>query len=259
MFRIGEISCEQQNLIMGHHNSETCQQSYLSTNITADVQATYRGLPGQGTIMRSATSLKRTMDPRRPTELSESQKSEVEAHVDVKAAFRAWQVAKNLASRKRQSSPKHEECRQAAVKAKQTYLNLRQRHFRAKKIQVRKHFDLEQPILDLQRQVQGLPVELPAPATSSTGGTLRQRKAAIDALFTDSYDARDRDPRTKPRHHCCRCDKHSPRSMDSRSPCKARAALHCKGRPLKRLRRRLRRLRYTSRSVRANAVHILSR
>jgi len=78
------VSDSQRNLILQHASSAVFQHSYLSRYITADTQAAFRGLEPQTALMRAASSMSRTIDPRRPTELSEEQQAQVRRHPEIK-------------------------------------------------------------------------------------------------------------------------------------------------------------------------------
>ncbi|KAF1980648.1 hypothetical protein K402DRAFT_387753 [Aulographum hederae CBS 113979] len=164
-----EISAEQQNLIMGHHDSSTFQKNYLSTHITADTQAAYRGLASQPAVMRSATSIKRTLDPRRPIQLDTADKEEVAKHQEVRKAWRAWQAAKASDNN--------------IQEAKREYLRVRQRHLREKKQEKRRNFNKEQPALDIQKQLKGLPINIPSVVIHIADHKLPQRQAVVEALL----------------------------------------------------------------------------
>lgn len=49
-----------------------------------DTQAAYRGLKPQSALMRAASGMSRTIDPRRPRKLSLTQKAEVDRHPEVR-------------------------------------------------------------------------------------------------------------------------------------------------------------------------------
>lgn len=83
-FLVGHISDSQRNLILQHASSAVFQNSYLSRYITADTQAAYRGLEPQTAVMRAASGMSRTIDPRRPTALTNQQLAEVAHHPEVK-------------------------------------------------------------------------------------------------------------------------------------------------------------------------------
>jgi len=49
-----------------------------------DTQAAYRGLKPQTTLMRAASGMSRTIDPRRPRKLNLAQQAEVDRYPDVR-------------------------------------------------------------------------------------------------------------------------------------------------------------------------------
>ncbi|KAF2158757.1 hypothetical protein M409DRAFT_30718 [Zasmidium cellare ATCC 36951] len=78
------VSDSQRNLILQHASSAVFQHNYLSRYITADTQAAFRGLEPQTALMRAASGMSRTIDPRRPTKLSEAEQAQVKQHPEVK-------------------------------------------------------------------------------------------------------------------------------------------------------------------------------
>ena len=79
----GLISDAQRNLILQHANSSVFQQNYLSRYVTQDTQAIYRGLDPQTDVIRAASGMTRSIDPRCPRRLSKSQLDEVKQHPEV--------------------------------------------------------------------------------------------------------------------------------------------------------------------------------
>ena len=62
-----------QNLMMGHANIGVFLKYYLLKRITVDTQAVVRGLQPQDALMRAASTMSRTIDPRRPRRLTAEQ------------------------------------------------------------------------------------------------------------------------------------------------------------------------------------------
>ncbi len=85
----GYISESQCNLILQHHDSSVFQRSYLSRYITADTQAAYRDLKPQTALMRVASGMSRTIDTRRPRNLTLAHQARVDCHPEVKLLRRA--------------------------------------------------------------------------------------------------------------------------------------------------------------------------
>ncbi|KAL9579753.1 MAG: hypothetical protein Q9203_006568 [Teloschistes exilis] len=84
----GEITDAQRNIILQYYNSSVSQKNYISRYIP-DTQAVYRGLRPQTALMRAASGMSRTIDPRRPRKLNLAQQTEVDRHPGRVAAINA--------------------------------------------------------------------------------------------------------------------------------------------------------------------------
>ncbi|KAL9594076.1 MAG: hypothetical protein Q9179_005568 [Wetmoreana sp. 5 TL-2023] len=73
----------QRNIILQHHSSSVFQKNYASRYMP-DTQAAYRGLKPQTALMRAASGMSRTIDPRRPRKLNIAQQAEVDRHPEVR-------------------------------------------------------------------------------------------------------------------------------------------------------------------------------
>ncbi|KAL9632741.1 MAG: hypothetical protein Q9164_005133 [Protoblastenia rupestris] len=78
-----EITDAQRNIILQHHNSSVFQKNYASRYMP-DTQAAYRGLKPQTSLMRAASGISRTIDPRRPRKLNLAQQAKVDRHPEVR-------------------------------------------------------------------------------------------------------------------------------------------------------------------------------
>ncbi|KAL5325401.1 hypothetical protein ACEPPN_006526 [Leptodophora sp. 'Broadleaf-Isolate-01'] len=72
-----DVSDSMQNLILQHSSIDTFLKHYLDRNINVDVQNIYRGQAPQRDLMRFACSMSRSIDPRRPRELTTAQSKSV--------------------------------------------------------------------------------------------------------------------------------------------------------------------------------------
>lgn len=150
-----------------------------------DTQAAYRGLKPQTALMRAASGMSRTIDPRRPRKLNLAQQTEVDRHPEVrllrrrlKSLLQTFQDQKrSIASTKGTHSYDH--YRQAY----QAHRNLKRRHEKALLTEVKERYKKEQPVIDIQRQLKGLPVA-EKEALQATEYVFVERVHAIDALFT---------------------------------------------------------------------------
>ena len=150
-----------------------------------DTQAAYRGLKPQTALMRAASGMSRTIDPRRPRKLNATQQAEVDRHPEVrllrrklKSLLQTFQNQKrSIASTK--GTPLYDHYRQAF----QAHRNLKRRHEKALLIEVKEKYKKEQPVIDIQRQLKGLPVAKQE-AIQTAEYVFAERVKAIDALFT---------------------------------------------------------------------------
>ncbi|KAL8626093.1 hypothetical protein Q9189_008226 [Teloschistes chrysophthalmus] len=78
-----EITDAQRNIILQYHNSSVFQKNYASRYML-DTQAAYRGQRPQTALMRAASGMSRTIDPRRPRKLNLAQQTEVNRHPEVR-------------------------------------------------------------------------------------------------------------------------------------------------------------------------------
>ena len=180
----GEITDAQRNIILQHHSSSVFQKNYASRYMP-DTQAVYRGLKPQIALMRVASGMSRTIDPRRPRKLNVAQQAEVDRHPEVsllrrrlKSLLRVFQDRKcSIASTK--GTPLYDHYRQAY----KAHRNLRRRQEKALLIQVKERYKKEQPVIDIQRQLKGLLV-VEQKALQAAEYVFLERIQAIDALFT---------------------------------------------------------------------------
>ena len=150
-----------------------------------DTQAAYRGLKPQTALMRAASGMSRTIDPRRPRKLNLAQQAEFDRYPDVrllrrrlKSLLQTFQDQKrSIASAK--GTLLYDHYRQAY----QAHRNLRRRHEKALLTKVKERYKKEQSMIDIQRQLKGLP--MPAQeALQIAEYVFEERVHAIGALFT---------------------------------------------------------------------------
>jgi len=150
-----------------------------------DTQAAYRGLKPQTALMRAASGMSRTIDPRRPRKLNLTQQAEVDRHPEVrllrrrlKSLLQTFQNPKrSIASTK--GTPLYDHYQQAF----RAHRNSKRRHKKALLIEVREKYKKEQPVIDIQRQLKGLPAAKQE-AIQAAEYVFAERVKAIDALFT---------------------------------------------------------------------------
>ncbi|KAL9582090.1 MAG: hypothetical protein Q9212_003502 [Teloschistes hypoglaucus] len=179
-----EITDAQRNIILQHHNSSVFQKNYASRYMP-DTQAAYRGLKPQTALMRAASGMSRTIDPRRPRKLNLAQQAEVDRHPEVKllrrrrkSLLQAFRDQKrSIASTK--GTLLYDHYRQVY----QAHRNLKRRYEKALLTEVKERYKKEQPVIDIQRQLEGLPVA-GQKAFRAAEYVFAARVQAIDALFT---------------------------------------------------------------------------
>ncbi|KAM3068918.1 hypothetical protein ACMFMG_004092 [Clarireedia jacksonii] len=84
----GDVSDSLRNLMMRHADSRTLIKHYLPRRINVDARAIVHGLEPQRAMMKAASRMSRSIDPRRPHELTEEQSLSVNKHSRVLALVR---------------------------------------------------------------------------------------------------------------------------------------------------------------------------
>uniref|UniRef100_A0A093UP37 Uncharacterized protein n=1 Tax=Talaromyces marneffei PM1 TaxID=1077442 RepID=A0A093UP37_TALMA len=127
----------------------------LTARIHVDMQALMRGLEPDSELMRAVTRMGRWMDPRRPRELTDEQKASVEDDPElVKVIEKRDRLALEL-----QSQSRKDEVQLARLKRlKKAVTNTRQRLLYALRSRIRREFDDEQAVIDIEQQLAGTAV-----------------------------------------------------------------------------------------------------
>ncbi|KAF2679215.1 hypothetical protein K458DRAFT_394122 [Lentithecium fluviatile CBS 122367] len=145
----GNVSDEAQNLIMGHASITTYVKHYLPRHITVDTQAVVRGIQPQTAIIRAACTMSRSIDRRRPRRLTPEQSASVNDHPTIRA------LLDRRARLKRTLTTKDPQYRALTSK-----INRERQHQRHVLLQeVKKRWEFEQPVRDVERQLDGRGVE----------------------------------------------------------------------------------------------------
>ncbi|OCK73115.1 hypothetical protein K432DRAFT_430744 [Lepidopterella palustris CBS 459.81] len=182
------ISDAQRNLCLQHApNSTVFQRNYLSRHITADTQAAYRGLQPQTAMMRAATGLKRTINKKRPRHLTLVQEEEAHQHPRVQKLLRkkldlkAWIKAQGRTVTSYQGTDVYEKYQ----RRKRDYESEFEFQKKAFLKEIKKKFEKEQPVIDVQNQIHGLTIkEEKDAAINNPKHLIPERARVIDALFT---------------------------------------------------------------------------
>lgn len=134
-----------QNLMMGHASISTFVKHYLARRITVDTQAVVRGIKPQAALMRAVCTMSRSIDRRRPRQLTAEQSSSVNNLPVVRSLL---DRRTRLKRRAKTSDPDY-----AALSVKISRERQHQRHNLLKDIQAQ--WEREQPVLDVERQLSG--------------------------------------------------------------------------------------------------------
>jgi hypothetical protein len=137
-----------QNLIMGHASITTFLKHYLSRRITVDTQAVVRGIQPQAALMRAACTMSRSIDRRRPRQLTQEQSASVDDDPSVRSLLNRREQLKRTVP----NATKHPMYKALASKISQE--RQRQRHALLKDIKDR--WEFEQPVRDVEQQLAGL-------------------------------------------------------------------------------------------------------
>ena len=116
-----------------------------------DTQAAYRSLKPQTALIRAASGMSRTIDPRRPRKLSLAQKTEVNRNPEVRLLYRRLRLLLQTFSGQKRSianmkgTPSYYQYRQAY----QAHRNLKRRHEKALLVKIKDKYKREQPVIDI--------------------------------------------------------------------------------------------------------------
>ena len=134
--------------------------------------------------MRAASGMSRTIDRRRPRKLEAAQKAEVDRHPEVRLLRRKLRSLKkvfqdqkiSIASTK--GTPVHEEYQ----KAYRAHRNQKRRLEESLLKEVKARYKREQPVIDIQRQLKGLPI-VAEETVNAEAYVFAERVRVIDTLF----------------------------------------------------------------------------
>ncbi|KAI3016224.1 hypothetical protein CBS147347_10856 [Aspergillus niger] len=156
-----EISEAQQNLLLQHASGSVYQKNYRPDYLPVDFNAAWRQLKPQVMIIRMASGQSRSIDRRRPIDLSGAEEIEARANLLVRRRLKCWLKYKQKIQRKHGTlasaagTPLYAE----AMKQRTRYYTALQASRREMKEKKRSRFNEEQPVQDVIRQVHGLPLE----------------------------------------------------------------------------------------------------
>jgi hypothetical protein len=133
---------------MGHASITTFLKHHLSQRITVDTQAVVRGIQPKAALMRVACTMSRSIDRRRPQQLTQEQSASVEDNPSVHSLLDQQEQLKRMVP----NATKHPKYKALASKISQE--RQRQRHALLKDI--KKRWEFEQPVRDVEQQPAGL-------------------------------------------------------------------------------------------------------
>lgn len=188
LIEAGLISDSQRNLILQHESSAVFQHNYLSRYITQDTHAIYRGLNPQTAVMRAASGMSRSIDPRRPRSLNEAQLTQVRRHPEVKLLLRARNaLAKQIRARHGTiSKAKGSNTYESYILTHRWLQKTRKAVQKALLVEVQSTYRKQQALKDISDQLDGEPDAKSSAAmnTASATNLSEERRRAIAALFT---------------------------------------------------------------------------
>lgn len=135
--------------------------------------------------MRVASGMSWTIDTRRPRNLTEAHQAQIDCHPEVKLLCRAKTKLKQFIREtygtviRMKGTPIHDRYKKAC----DDHCKNRRRHEKAFLRDVKTRFKKEQPVIDIQRQLEGLP-PIEADVVSKTDYVFPERSRVIEALFT---------------------------------------------------------------------------
>ena len=131
--------------MMQHAKIDTFLKHYFSRRVTMDAQAIVRGFAPQNELMRAACRMSRWIDPDRPWKLTSEQSASVNYDPHVLKLERARHKHRARASQ----IQKHEELGREIR-------NVKQRLRDALRIKIKKEWDQEQAVKNIEQQLSGL-------------------------------------------------------------------------------------------------------
>lgn len=174
---------------MQHGSSLVFDKNYQSNHIAVDVGAAYRNHAPQMKLVQAATGLVATKDSRRPWKLSPEQAEFIQRHPEVEKyndaidKYRKWIEADLGGIRQIAKDPTKE----VIVKEYQGLKRDRQAEIKAQEVillrSVKEKFTKEQPYIDIDRQMKGLPAAAPNAPSTPTAKKLTPQLTIVVSLL----------------------------------------------------------------------------
>ncbi|KAF2177817.1 hypothetical protein K469DRAFT_742362 [Zopfia rhizophila CBS 207.26] len=175
----GRVSEAMQNLMMGHADIRTFLKHYLSRRVTVDTQAVVRGIQPQDALMQAACTMSRTIDPRRPWRLTTEESASVNDYPTIRSLLNQREQLKRRLGKGATKHPKYKRLNYEINRERQ-----RQRH--ALLEDVKEHWEYEQPVRDVERQLANIETKEDAKLVPELhNAMLPAQKELIDAVFAE--------------------------------------------------------------------------
>jgi len=148
----GKVSDALQNLMMQHGDVRTFLNHYLHRRVTADTAAIVRGLNPQESIMRSACTMSRWIDPNRPWGLTSEQAQSIDNDALMQSLLKER-------SQLKQRLPTEYTKHTLFKKLNKTITRERQRLRAALLAEIQERYEREEPVRVIEEQLAGIKIE----------------------------------------------------------------------------------------------------
>jgi len=164
--------------MMQHADARTFLKHYLSRRVDVDTQAIVRGLEPQEKLMKAVCRMSRSIDPRRPQHLTTEQSLSVNENPRIRSLIEVRNRLKLSLKRKTAGSTEYQ-------KLSREITNERQRQRNALLENIKKNWDNEQAVIDIERQLSGVIFSEDIKATlESNNDRSVEHKRLIEVIMT---------------------------------------------------------------------------
>lgn len=175
--RLGNVSEALQNLMMQHGDARTFLNHYLHRRVTADTAAIVRGLNPQDSIMRSACSMSRWIDPDRPWGLTADQASSVNENPLIQSLTKHRQKLKNRLKSKASDSLEYCELEKTMRYEKQRLRN-------DLLADIQERYERDEPVRVIEEQLAGVKIDRkPKVMSYFSNDTLPEQRRLIECII----------------------------------------------------------------------------
>ncbi|EGC46846.1 C2H2 finger domain-containing protein [Histoplasma capsulatum var. duboisii H88] len=180
----GHVSEAVRSLIFQHSDPRTFLKYYLHRKVDKDVRAIVQGLDPQEHIMRAACRMLRSVNPRRPQELTTEQSRSVNRQPHIQELIQKRDLLSGRLGRplKKQKGTVQYELHK---KISRELVGARQRARDNLLLDVQEKFDFEEPLREIKRQLSGIKVAKTFSGCVNTNETVSPpQQRLITALLT---------------------------------------------------------------------------